>query len=451
MKEFELTFRLRNNRLKERRLAKGLSAKKLADKLCISYTYYLSLEGLGKNARITNKNGYRGRKKGDWTDTVKRIAKFYRVHPSELFPESVFLVEANKTVKKVDGGDLVPMLSGDCDSLLPAEFEKSPEEILIDKENRGLVFEACEILSEREKVILENRYIKDMNLDEIDPEGCSRERARQISEHSINKIQSYIRTKEFARLNKSRFINLLSKWQFTQAARYLKGLPYKGKVEVVKLADEFGDIGLIEESGCERHGVSADDLKHIKRIVELILSEDASLEKGEVLKRAALISRCENYRYWLSRYWDNVPAGDTVCWVMLNPSTASGEVDDPTVRKCIGFSRQWRFGGLYIVNLFAYRATNPRKILEVESPVGEDNSEWLFKIAERSRRVVLGWGGWVGRKDFIVKHRDYIQWVETILRMRCRHKIYQFGLTQNGQPLHPLYVRYETELEKVFN
>lgn len=451
MKEFELTFRLRNNRLKERRLALGLSAKKLSEKLRIGYSTYLLLEGLRKEARIINKNDYKREKAGDWSNVVKKIAKFYGVDPSELFPQSVFLIEANKTVRKIDADDLTPILSGNCDSLLPAEFEKTPEDVLINKENMGLVLEACKVLSEREKKIIENRYVNGMNFNECDPEGCSVERTRQIAENSIYRIKSYIRTKEFDKIARSRFIDLLSKWQFTQAACYSKGLPYKAKVEVLNLADVFGDIGLVEEKDCIRRGISVDDLNHIKRIVGLILSEDKSLEEAKVLKRSALISRCGDYRYWLSRYWDNVSEADTVCWVMLNPSTADGKVDDPTVRKCIGFSRQWKFGGLYVVNLFAYRATNPRKILEVESPVGKDNSKWLFKIAERSRRVVLGWGGWIGRKDFVVKHRDYVQWVEMILRQTCRHKTYQFGLTQNGQPLHPLYVRYETELEKVFN
>lgn len=451
MKEFELTFRLRNNRLKERRLALGLSAKKLSEKLRISYTTYLLLEGLRKEARIINKNNYKREKAGDWSNVVKKIAKFYGVDPSELFPRSVFLIEANKTVRKIDADDLTPILSGNCDSLLPAEFEKTPEDVLINKENMGLVLEACEVLSEREKKIIENRYVNGMNFNECVPEGCSPERTRQIAENSIYRIKSYIRTKELDKINRARFIDLFSRWQFTQAACCLKGLPFGAKIEVTKLADKFGDIGVIEEKDCKRYGLSIDDLKHIKKIVGLVLNEDSSLEREPVMERDALISRCKNYRYWLSRYWDNIPKTDAVCWVLLNPGFADEKVDDPTVRKCIGFSRRWKFGGLYMVNLFAYRATNPQKILEVESPVGKCNSKWLFEIAERSKAIILGWGHRAGSKDFVVAHQNYIQWVETVLRRRCRNKTYWFGPTSNGQPLHPLQLSYATEIEKVFN
>ena len=44
------------------------------------------------------------------------------------------------------------------------------------------------------------------------------------------------------------------------------------------------------------------------------------------------------YRYSLWRQWDE---GPSVLWIMLNPSTADVYVDDPTIRRCVGFAKAW--------------------------------------------------------------------------------------------------------------
>ena len=74
------------------------------------------------------------------------------------------------------------------------------------------------------------------------------------------------------------------------------------------------------------------------------------------MNRAAIISPCGQFRYWLRRQW----GGDgTLLYVMLNPSTADADVDDATVRRCIRFARDHGFGAMEVVNLFAHRATKP--------------------------------------------------------------------------------------------
>ncbi len=94
---------------------------------------------------------------------------------------------------------------------------------------------------------------------------------------------------------------------------------------------------------------------------------------------SAVLSECARYRYRLDRAWERDDHGlGTVTWVMLNPSTADADVDDPTIRRCIGFSKAWGYNALTVVNLFAWRATSPRDLCAVEDPVGPDNEAHLI-------------------------------------------------------------------------
>ncbi|WP_131822315.1 DUF1643 domain-containing protein, partial [Mycobacteroides chelonae] len=61
----------------------------------------------------------------------------------------------------------------------------------------------------------------------------------------------------------------------------------------------------------------------------------------------AVISADGLYRYELHRSWR---AGPVVEFIMLNPSTADAEVDDATIRRCIGFAKQWGYGALVVRN-----------------------------------------------------------------------------------------------------
>ncbi|MFZ8963264.1 MAG: DUF1643 domain-containing protein, partial [Schleiferiaceae bacterium] len=86
----------------------------------------------------------------------------------------------------------------------------------------------------------------------------------------------------------------------------------------------------------------------------------------------AIFSDCGRYRYRLWRIWD--PSLPTLLWILYNPSTADAKVEDPTLRRCMDFTRQWGYGGLTVVNRFAYRATNPRQLNSTIDPVGPENT-----------------------------------------------------------------------------
>jgi hypothetical protein len=80
---------------------------------------------------------------------------------------------------------------------------------------------------------------------------------------------------------------------------------------------------------------------------------------------------------------------------MLNPSTADASQDDPTIRRCIGFARQWGCGRLVVLNLFAFRATDPADLKRAADPVGPENRAWFDRTLVDDLvggPVVCGWG-----------------------------------------------------------
>lgn len=144
-------------------------------------------------------------------------------------------------------------------------------------------------------------------------------------------------------------------------------------------------------------------------------------------------SPCGTYRYVLHRRWGT---GDTVCFVMLNPSTADDERDDPTVRRCIGYAQAWGYGALVVLNLFAVRSTDPRGLLEVRDPVGPANDWWIAREA-KAGAVVCAWGAGAAAPRLI--HPRARQVCELLTDAGVALKA--IATTKAGWPRHPLYLR----------
>lgn len=150
----------------------------------------------------------------------------------------------------------------------------------------------------------------------------------------------------------------------------------------------------------------------------------------------ALVSPCGAYRYWLRRTWDE--AKPVCTFVMLNPSTADARKDDPTIRKCVGFADRWGYGSLSVVNLFAYRATNPKVLLASPEVVGPDNDRHIRDCVLKSSLVVAAWGG-----SYPPMLTSRVAEVRAILRSTPTNLLpVCLGHTGGGDPRHPLYVRY---------
>lgn len=148
------------------------------------------------------------------------------------------------------------------------------------------------------------------------------------------------------------------------------------------------------------------------------------------LHRAAEFDATGQYRYWLQRTW----RGDrpTLTLVMLNPSRADHQRDDPTVRRCLGLAQGWQFGCLTVVNLFAYCTTSPAVLKTVADPVGPENDLYLRQACDQADQIVLAWGngGTLHGRDRAVG----------LLLAPYGDRLYCLGQNRTGQPRHPLYV-----------
>ena len=144
------------------------------------------------------------------------------------------------------------------------------------------------------------------------------------------------------------------------------------------------------------------------------------------MEKSAILSADRKYRYVLTRIWDEKKP--TVVFIGLNPSTADEEVDDETIRKCIGYAKRWGYGKLIMVNLFAFRSTDPSMLKRVEDPVGPDNGSYIQKCVSESNLVIACWGNH-GK----LLNRDKAL-MGSLPNLVCLKR------NKNGTPHHPLYL-----------
>lgn len=158
---------------------------------------------------------------------------------------------------------------------------------------------------------------------------------------------------------------------------------------------------------------------------------------------SAVISPCGAYRYALERIlvgpleWPaRAPSdfryrGKTWLVIMLNPSVADAERDDPTIRELMRRAKDDGASRLLVGNLYALRATDPSALALAADPIGEKNDEWLAAMAASASRVIVAWGA-----HPLAKARDLA--VMAILRHHYQGQLLCLGTTADGSPKHPL-------------
>jgi hypothetical protein len=158
----------------------------------------------------------------------------------------------------------------------------------------------------------------------------------------------------------------------------------------------------------------------------------------------AVFSDCDQYRYRLWREWDkSLP---TICFLMLNPSTADEHINDPTIARCEARAVVMKFGRLEVVNLFPWRATNPAQLAIVADPLGAAGQadSAIMDAIDRSATVVCAWGA----------HHFAAERAAAVLRFIriAGHgfKLHHLGLNKGGSPKHPLYISAGTRPARMF-
>ena len=161
----------------------------------------------------------------------------------------------------------------------------------------------------------------------------------------------------------------------------------------------------------------------------------------------AIFSPCGRMRFTLHHRWSE---GPTWTWVMLNPSVAGGGETrdnlDPTLRRCMGFSKAGGAGALVVVNLFPWVGQDPADLWQamddgVDVTGGHLGNAHFLRVTCASRgTLVCRWG------DFSKARRHHRQAAEaqahkllTTIRGTGRRPM-ALAFTRRGQPRHPLYL-----------
>lgn len=151
----------------------------------------------------------------------------------------------------------------------------------------------------------------------------------------------------------------------------------------------------------------------------------------------ATFSPCRQYRYALWRRW--AEGEDWLAFIGLNPSTADESDDDPTIRRVVGFAKREGYGGLVMLNMYAWRSTDPSKLSDTCYPIGPKNNATIREWCNRAGLIVIGCGAQctLGRFEYV---RD-------TLRIDGHYnKLRALGFTKAGMPKHPLYLPADSPL-----
>lgn len=152
---------------------------------------------------------------------------------------------------------------------------------------------------------------------------------------------------------------------------------------------------------------------------------------------SAIYSDCDTYRYALTRVWD--AEQQRVLFIMLNPSKATEQQNDPTIERCERRARALGFGGFRAVNIFALRETDPKKMRTHPAPTGPDNDAIVTESCDWADVILAAWGAHGDHLNRGFEMRDVLA--------QLNKPMHTLGLTKAGHPRHPLYIAYAQQPE----
>lgn len=151
--------------------------------------------------------------------------------------------------------------------------------------------------------------------------------------------------------------------------------------------------------------------------------------KNNILSKAKF-SIDKKHRYELSRHWDL--SKSDILFIMLNPSIANEDIDDPTIKRLISFTREFKYGGFFVANLFTY-ITPYSKTLDTSIGLTKLNLKTIKNLVNKVDEVIYAWGN-------SIKEPQELK--NLVKNPKC------FGKNLNGTPKHPLYLSSNSKLIK---
>jgi len=156
----------------------------------------------------------------------------------------------------------------------------------------------------------------------------------------------------------------------------------------------------------------------------------------------ARFSPCGTWRYELTR--DLTAActprrgGGVLVSIGLNPSTATGDDDDPTVHKESFYTIAWGYARFIKANAYGFRATKPAAMFEARDHgidiVGPDNDAAILAavdlVRQQGGRVLVAWG----------RHIEHVRQA-VVARLLGDVEAYCVAVNKNGTPKHTCYTR----------
>jgi hypothetical protein len=139
-------------------------------------------------------------------------------------------------------------------------------------------------------------------------------------------------------------------------------------------------------------------------------------------------------------------------FIGLNPSIADHRQDDPTIRRCVGFAKGFGYGGFEMLNVFGFRSTDPAGLETAKDPVGPLNITAILSAAQRCGVCIVGWGALYRRWRTVLDFdRRTLAMLGMVLNSGFHPQVYCLGVTKEGFPRHPLFVKASTQLQVYTN